>query len=378
MRAPVCVVFCAALMASPSLWAADKDDFNDYLVDIGAGHVSASDMLKVSGSAVTTIEAPKDFVAALNAFDSGDAKSGVGLAITPARTSLAPVSISNYVSSPMVRLWAGTTFSYAKNRNTLGGVDYKQDAAAVNVSYYLNAKDDPHVAGYLAFSGCEKRKELNKEVTDLVLAELAAAGADQAKREAVRLAAKARQPAYQTAVTAVSRDCARDAAGQKWNATQVAISYGQAWIRAPGASSSRLSLARTMALSGTYGPSTQTLLNVTLRRSDRELDLETIAASPAYRRSTIAAARLTYGHGEERDLYGLVEVSNAKSSTATLPNTSFKYALGVDKRVAEGVWLEFRVGRRQAVEAGATETVGLLNLKFSTTTTLPKAQAQVQ
>lgn len=376
MCAPLRRVLGAALMVPLSLWADDKDEFKNYLVDVGAGHVSASDMLKVSSSAVTTIEAPKDFVTALNAFDSGDSKNGVGLAITPARTSLAPVSISNYVSSPLVRLWAGTTFSYAKNRNALGGIDYKQDAAAFNVSYYLNPKDDPHVAAYEAFSGCEKRKELNVAETNQLLAALAAAGADEKKKDEARQAAKDRQAAYRTALTAVARECARDAAGPKWNATQVAVSFGQAWIRGPGAAASRLSLARTIVLSGTYGPSAQTLLNVTLRRSDRELDLETIAASPAYRRSTIAAARLTYGHGEERDLYGLVEVSNAKSSTATLPNSSFKYALGVDKRVAEGVWLEFRVGRRQVVESGAMETVGLLNLKLSTTTTLPKAQAQ--
>jgi hypothetical protein len=71
--------------------AADRTEFKDYLVDIGMGHVSASDMLKVSRSAVTTIEAPKDFVTALNAFDSvGERQASAWPSLRRAQASWAP------------------------------------------------------------------------------------------------------------------------------------------------------------------------------------------------------------------------------------------------------------------------------------------------
>lgn len=375
MKASTIVAALALLTTPLSASAQDtKDKFDDFLIDIGPGHVSAGEMLKLSDSAITNIEAPKDFVALLNAADSADSQGGFGFAITPARTSLMPLSIASYRSSTFARLWGGTTFSYAKNRNTLGGVEYKQDAFAVNLSYYLNDRDDPHVAAYDAFINCAPLKQLVVDESNRVMQTLS--GVPPEKVQEV-LASSKRNPQFLEAANVAARECARNAASPKWNATQFALTIGQGWVRAPGAASSRLSLARTVALSGTYGPSAETLVNFTVRRTDRALDLDTIATTPAYRNGTIAAVRLTYGHGDTRDLYGLVEASNVKSSIATLPESAFKFALGVDKRVMEGVWLEFRLGRRRSVDGGKEETAGLFNLKFSTTTTLPKAQARL-
>jgi hypothetical protein len=363
-----------ALASAPWLAVAQdsKDNFDNYLVDVGPGHVSAGDMLKVSASAITSIEAPKDFVALLNAADSADTQGGFGFAITPARTSLTPLSINTYRNNNLARLWGGTTFSYASNRNSLGGVDYRQSAVAVNVSYYLNANDDPHVAAYNAFIDCGALRQLVVDETNRVMLSLKDVPAD--KIQSVLEQSK-RNPQFQEAANLAARTCANQAATPKWNASQLALTLGQGWIKAPGAGSSRLSLARTVALSGTYGPNDNTLVNFTLRRTDRALDLDTIITTAAYRKSTIAAARVTYGQGDARDLYALLEASNVKSSIATMPESAFKFALGVDKRVREGIWLEFRLGRRRSIEGGKEEMAGLFNIKFSTTTTLPKAQA---
>lgn len=375
MKTPT-IVAALAIFAMPlaALAQDTTDKLNDFLIDIGPGHLSAGEMLKLSDSAITNIEAPKDFVALLNAADSANSQGGFGFAITPARTSLTPLSIASYRSNNFARLWGGTTFSYAKNRSTLDAVEYKQDAVAVNVSYYLNDKDDPHVAAYDAFIDCAALRQLVVDESNRVMQSLTGVPADKVQEV---LGRSKRNPQFLDAANAAARECARNAASPKWNATQFAVTVGQGWIRAGGAVSPRLSLARTVALSGTYGPTAETLLNFTVRRTDRALDLDTIAATPTYRKSTIAAVRLTYGHGDTRDLYGLVEASNAKSSIATLPDSAFKFALGVDKRVMEGVWLEFRLGRRRSVEGGKDETAGLFNLKFSTTTTLPKAQARL-
>lgn len=363
-------------LAVPLIVSAQEadDKFKDFLIDVGPGHVSAGDMLKLTDSAITTIEAPKDFVALLNGLDSSDKSGGFGFAITPARTSLTPLSIDSYRSNNLARLWGGTTFSYAKNRNPLGGVEYKQDALAVNVSYYLHDKDDPHVAAYDAFANCSPLKQLVVDESNRVMQSLT--GGPPEKIQEV-LARSKRNPQFLDAASAAAKECARQAASPKWNATQFAFTIGQGWIRPPGAGSPRVTLARTVALSGAYGPSENTLLNYTLRRSDRVLDLDTLTTTQAYKKTNIAAVRLTYGQGDSRDLYGLIEASNVKSSVATLPDSAFKFALGIDKRVMEGVWLEFRLGRRRSVDDGKEETAGLMNLKFSTTTTLPKAQAKL-
>ncbi len=351
-----------------------KDDFKDYLIDVGPGHVSAGEMLKLSDSAITTIQAPKDFVALLNAAQSDDKKSGFGLAITPARTSLTPLSINSYTKHTWARVWGGTTFSYARNINPLAGVDYKQDAFAVNISHYIKAEDDPHVAAYRAFVDCKPLQQLVTDESSRVLLALKGVPPEEIQNA---LALAKRGSSFLASADAAAKQCARAAAEPLWNASQVALTLGQSWIRSPGAGTSRVSLARTVALSAAYGPSDQTLVDFTLRRTDRALDLDTIATSPVHKKTNIAALRLTYGRGDARDTYGLVEVSNVKSSRATLPDAAFKYALGIDKRLMEGVWLEFRVGKRRALEDGRQETVGLINLKFSTTTTLPKAQPRL-
>ena len=372
MKAAACAAaagLCAGLAQSA------PDTFDNYLVDVGPGHVSAGEMLKVSSSAITPIESPKDIVALLNFAGTDEGRKGFGLAVTPARTSLVPLAVQTYLDNPWARLWGGTTFSYAQDRQSLQGTEYRRQALAVNVSYYLDKQEDPHVIARQAFIGCQKQLQPRMAAeTARIMALVQGLPPEQVAAAVERI--KSEPQRFLPEANAIVRQCFQAAGKPTWNATQFALSAGQAWIRPPGSGGERLSLARTLAISATHGFGTDSLLlNGTLRRSDRQLDLSTLGATPRFDRSTIAAARLTYGHGDARDLYGLVEVSNARSSRTTLPDAVFKFALGIDKRIAEGIWVEFRVGRRHNIDDGREETAGLLNLKLSPTTSLPKALA---
>ena len=113
------------------------------------------------------------------------------------------------------------------------------------------------------------------------------------------------------------------------------------------------------------GPNDYSLLNLTLRRVDKEVDLGTLATTPSFNSSTLAAARYTAGWGAGRDFYAIAEVSNASQSQNTLANAAFKYALGVDKKLGENMWLELRLGRSRVTNGSGEETAALLNLKIA-------------
>jgi hypothetical protein len=67
---------------------------------------------------------------------------------------------------------------------------------------------------------------------------------------------------------------------------------------------------------------------------------------------------------ETQDLYALAEVSNAKATSTNVSNI-FKYAVGVDKRLMDGVWIELRLGRNHTQDGKSEQTTALMNLKFS-------------
>lgn len=375
----------AGLLVPFVAFAADEaKNIDQYLVDMGSGPVSAADILGVSASAVTTIQTAKDFVAALNAGNSDGTKSGRALSVTPGRTILAPVAISDYADSSKLfaRIWGNTTISYAQNNVNISGADYKQDAIALHVSYYLNAEDDPTVAGYRAFASClPMRQEIVENMDDDMKA-LTEALKGVKPEDRSKVAAKVMKDREDASTTSyakaagLSKKCFADGVAQarkKWNAAQIALVAGEGWIKGTDSGANKLSLGRNTALTGAFGPNDNSLVNITVRRVSSEVDLTTLLdTAPTFKSSTLVAARYTVGYGDARDFYGIAEISNAKASKATIANSAFKYALGVDKRLMDGVWLEFRVGRNRTMDDGKEQTTALFNLKFSPTTSLPK------
>lgn len=385
-----------ALGCSPMARAEDsKDKLGDFLTDVSAGNVSAADLLGLPASAVTTIHAPKDFAAFIGGLNSDKAKQGIGLSFTPGRSSLAPVSISAYENSVASRVWAGTTLSYAQNRQTYGSVEYRQDAVALNGNFYLHAAEDPAVAVHRAFATCVPVSQAmqgaalaiaaeTEKVRQEIIATQKALGKSEAEARATanelaeslaRPRADALRRDMRERAVAAAAQCVDDAAktaGGKWNASQISYTIGAARLHGAGHAAPRLSLGRSVSLSAALNAGENALANLTLKHTSKALDTATLASTPVYKGSTVVAARWTYGHGDKSGLFVLAEISNAKSSRATVDNNAFKMAFGIDKRIFDGGWLEFRVGRKRSAESGKDETVGLLSFKLSPAPALPK------
>lgn len=367
---PLALLILLAI-AAPSAIAKDEDPIANFQADLSPGAISAADILGLSASAITAIESPKDFVAAVNGLSSNGGKAGFGLSVTPARTSFAPVSIGAYSSNGWLRAWAGTSFSYAQNTNTLGGIDYSQQALAVHLAWYVHSLDDPAVAAQKAFESCTELRNLAQAKTNRMLAIVAELRKKQPDAPADVINAQARQqlereekedkftPAYKACV-----DEAVNGAKAKWNASQVAVTLGEGTIRNPATGSSHLSLGSQYSVAGTLGPSTNNLINITVRRNVNALELSSIAATPTYKSSTLAGARWTFRALDTKDLYALVEVSNVKASSTTTSNV-FKYAVGVDKRLTEGIWIELRWGRNHTQDGSSEQNTALMSLKLS-------------
>jgi hypothetical protein len=327
-----------------------------YLVDITGGAVSASNLVGMDKSAITQIETSQDLVAAFQPFSSNDQKSGVGFAITPARTSLLPMSARNYKENPLYRLLGSLTFSYARNSEDIGGTAYRKSGYSADTVYYLSENDDPIIIGSRAFTKCTAPDAArNAEVTDeITLSTQLSRKAKDAALEALTAKIAATLPAC---IDAILKKEA------KWNSSRVSVGYGQARIKAPGGDD--LVLGKYVTLNGQFRAGEQGALNVSLRRIRSALDTATLGApAPDRSNSSLAAVRYTYGDVEGTDMRALVEYSNAKSRSASLANNTFLYAVGIDKNLAKGVWLEFRLGRDRVFDSGKKQTTGLLTLSI--------------
>lgn len=378
IRFVLAMALCAA--ASHHAWAAEAakpDALKEYLVNIDAGAVSAGEILGLSGSALSSAHTTKDLIAALNAASGDGGKAGFGVAFTPARSSIDALAMpmERYLSkgNVLARLWGNTTFSYAQNRNTLAGIDYRQDAIAIHAVYYIDDESDPIVASHAAFKAEACRTDAAPELLlQAVKDESERLGRPlvQAERDALRLRLKQQKPIRDALVKDADKQaaCIKEAvkkAAARWNASQLTLTVGQGWIRSPAAGAPRLSLARHVSLAGAWGPNDDSLLNLTLRRVEKEIDLDTVAGTPAYKSTTLAALRYTVGFGAEKDFYAIAEVSNVNRRRNTLANGAFKFALGADKKIGENMWLEFRLGRSRTASGSAEQTGAMLNLKLA-------------
>lgn len=352
-------VTCLACLPATG-WAQSGGDksgsIKDYLVDIGAGSVSAANLVGAAGSLITNVQTSQDLLIALSPLSSNSQKAGYGLAITPARTAITPMSGRSYIdkAAPWNRLIGSTTFSYAENTAAISGISYRKSGYSLDTSIYLNIDEDPIKINYLAFLSCDERIAAEKQAVD------AAEKGDQKGFDEFSGKAEAAQ-----------KKCAQNAKKQsKWNASKVALSYGDGRIRPDAGNGAQHSLGRTLTFSGTFRSSDDSAIQASVRKVAREVDLSTIAGIPAFKNSQLAAVRFTSGTATDSTMRWLAEISNAKASSITLANANFKYALGLDKKLYDGVWLEFRLGRSRTIDSGNTQTMGLLTLNWSPTSSL--------
>lgn len=366
MNARLCIgqlvvgVACWAATAAQAADAAEKN-INSYLVDISGGAVSAAGIVSLD-SAVTPIESSQDLIVALQPITSADRKSAFGLAITPAKTTLFPMAGSTYVSSPAARLIGNLTLSYAQNKAGYAGQEYKKSAFSLDTVYFFDLEHDPVYAASTAFKGCadasgkaeeDKLGDLVKQKRDGKLTE------PQFKEEEAKAAEKR--------ATDLTACIDAKLAATPWNSGRLSASYGQGRIRADAGGAS-MSLGQHFNLNVQYPAGRKGLIQVTLRHARHALDTDTLGqARLEFKSSRLAAARYTFGGDDNSDLRLMAEASTAKTSSASAFKDAFMYAVGVDKKLAKGMWLEFRLGRNRANDNGREQTAGLLSLNVAPT-----------
>jgi len=345
-----------------------KKDLNTFLVDITGGAVSASNLIGVDKSAITQVQTSQDLVAAIQPFRNNDQKAGVGLAITPARTSIMPMSRRTYFginndnddikgkNNILTRMLGALTVSYAENSEDINSVSYRKAAASIDTSFYLDPERDPIYLGGLAFDYCVKQRiEENANGIKAIQGHLD--WNDDAKQQALEELTKKLDEFLRPCTAKKLKEYA------KWNDSRVSISYGEARIRPPGGSYQTLGKYLTVNAQIIAGP--QSLVSLSARRIRDLLDTKTLGnATLGYSNKSLLAARFTYGDVEGTDMRGIVEVSNAKSGSNEGIKDTFIYAVGIDKSIAKGMWLQFKLGRNRTLDSGKEQTTGLFNLSI--------------
>jgi hypothetical protein len=349
--------------------AADVDDknINNYLVDITGGAVSASGLIDAKGMAIASIETSQDIVLALTPFASRDAGKGAfGIAITPAKTTLLPMSGRTYVAPGAwySRLAGNLTLSYAQNQTDYSDQPYKKSAFAIDTVYFFKLEDDPVYQASAAFKRCaelpnefgSKEKALNDkrqrgELTgEAFQAELVKLN-DQRATELTKC--------IDADISALAK--------ARWNSARMSISYGEGRIKPVGGGLS-YSLGKSFNLNAQHPLGRKAVAQLSLRHSRDALDLDSLnSPAPSFKSSRLAALRLTYGDQEESNLRALAEISSSRSSSADAFKEAFMYAIGIDKRIVKGTWLEFRLGRNRSAIGGKEQSTALLALNLSPT-----------
>lgn len=355
----VCIACCIGLPA----WAADESDknINSYLVDISGGAVSAGGIVGID-SGITPIETSQDLIVAIQPITSADRKAAFGLAITPAKTTLFPMAGRTYVASPYARLLGNLTLSYAQNKADYAGQTYKKSAYSIDTVYYFHVEEDPVYAASKAFKGCADQsggKEA-QNIADLNTRRREGKLTDLQFQEELVKATDKKGVDLTTCIDGVL-------ASVPWNSARMSVSYGDGRISAVGGGAS-YSLGQQFNLNGQYPAGPKGVVALSLRAARRALDTDTLGQPDlVFKSSRLAALRYTYGDQDDTNFRVLAEASNAKSSSASAFRDAFMYAVGVDKKLAKGMWLEFRLGRNRANDNGTEQTAGLLSVNVAPT-----------
>lgn len=360
MKSLVAVACIAAAVSGARAAEADAaDNINNYLVDITGGAVSASGLIGLD-KGVKQIETSQDIIVALQPLSTDGSRAAFGLAITPARTTILPMAGATYVKNAFNRLIGSLTLSYAQNTTEVASVSYRKHAFSLDTIYYFDIADDPVKIGNTAFNTClspDLKKQNADDINAIVTNRSLSGPGRQAALEA--LTAKLND-------TLTGCIDAEIKAKTRWNAGRAALSYGEGRIRAPGADST--TLGRSLTLNLQYPAGDKGVAAASLRRTQNALDETSLGTATLVRKnSSLVALRYTYGDQDGSSLRALVEASNSKSSSADAFKDAFMYAVGVDKKISQGAWLEFRVGRNRSVENGKEQTTALMNINISPT-----------
>lgn len=403
------LIALAAILTIPVVQAADDEPstiiskpsgkgpvkWADYLVDSGAGSVSAAGMLGVSGESITTVENVRDAVVALKGLDSNGSKATLALSVTPARTELLPISYTTYAqggfSGAAARLWGAFTVGYAQGDADVSGAKFERRAVSAETSFFFDAdKDDP----VLVFANSLAKKytiQLDDNGDQLPLDPcdtrndpdvVAAGGKDIEPLEGddpstVSDSIFNKNPsaaALQKAQQKVRNACYKNMkANLRWNRSRASIAYATGWIKGKDGAIDERSLGHTVAASVSYGigddpKKNAWLIGVTYRQSFDEPVLATLGTATVNEKDTsLVVGQIKYGSQKIR---AMLEASNARSDDITASQRAFRQAVGVDFRLMENTWLNFRYGIQREVDGDGDEKGSLLTLSYSPTALL--------
>lgn len=357
-----------------------EDPISQYLIDVGGGTVAASGIISLDNSAVRTIQSAQDIALAFKPFNSTDNKSGFGVAITPARTTLLPLKGTDYYHNVGLRIFGNLTLSYAQNEVDVGDKSYRRYGYSVDTYYYFDPNKDPTIAFSTEWKKCaDMSRSANNEFLQRLRDKYPAAFRTPIDAAQKATADKDLQE-FTADRMATLKDCADKAPSlaivDTWNAGRVAISFGDGRISVKGADQ-RYSLGKRLTVNALFPVTKVGAVNVSVQRVRNALDLESLkSTSPDFKTSTLAGIRYTHvGSEPTTRTHGLFELSNSKSSSNDAFKDVFMHAAGIDYRVIDSketpLWLSLRVGRNRSVASGDTQTTALLTLNFQRATTIP-------
>ncbi|RZI84552.1 MAG: hypothetical protein EOP38_08735 [Rubrivivax sp.] len=371
---PAFTVFGQSAEESTSLFLKKKgaEPLATMAVDTAPGNVSALAMAGLSGEQVSPIENPGDLTVALKAIDRSN---NFGVSITPARTSLLPLSVSAYNDSALARVWANTTFSFAQATANVEDKDYRQRAYSVETSYFIDAEqDDPLIVYWNHIKAAALKPE---DASNPCLNFVAQAPAqpvpptalDASPAVAGPTTPKPGEDTFKEASDRRAADCRRIALDSaRWNASRVWASWATGSYRAAVASNGSHSLGRTLVLGGTHGigrvgARMPAAITLAFKRSLDEPVLSTFdTATPTRRNVNLLVLRVSAGSSRLR---ALLEASNMNNDDPTASERTYKRALGLDAKLAEGWWLNLRFGKQRRVDNLGDETGSSLSLSYS-------------
>ncbi len=359
-------------------------DLAQFQVDAAPGTVSAADLLGLEGDQLSTLENPRDFTLLFKL-----ARGNVGgLAVTPARTSLLPLSVQAYHANPMARLWGGTTFAYAQGQATVGGKNYQQRAWSVETTVHLQPQlDDPLVVYWDLLRRADAHPHDKDDSCVKMRAQLpngtpapdpstptapstAAASAPGASSAAPKPVVPATAPPDLAAQMQALADACHNLVTTKlrWNASRLWLSVADGRYQAVDGAGGSRGLGRRVVLGvslglGGAGARTAGLLTLAARHSTGEPTLDSYDAAEPTRRSTqLLTFRAAVGSRSGRFL---LEASNHHDASPTAQARTYKRAFGADLKLREGIWLNLRAGKQRRIDGQGDETGSTLGISLN-------------
>lgn len=333
-----------------------------YLVDVAPSPVTAGGLVGLSKSAITTIQTAQDFGILLNPLTSKDSKAGMGISVTPSRTDFVNWGGAFYMKGKLHQAASNVTISYAQNFSEIAAVSYKKVAYSLDTYFYFDQERDPVILGYRAFLNCPARRTAQKDYQDAVKSSV--------MNEQPAMSAE-KQADHFKKIGEAQKTCDTDAMkAVKWNDSRIGISYSDGDIENESGGGKH-SLGRSLIISSIISTGDDSGVYASYRRTQDAVDTKSLGTAAKFENSSLAAVRFVSGTGDASMRY-MIEFSNAKSSGSEVTSGLYQRALGLDKQLSKGVWLQFRYGKSTANDGKGTVNKGLLNLAITPSCLLAK------